>query len=142
MDKRNLIFESIIDNAVRNSINEALNENDEEEGWLGDKVNQGMTAAKSFLGYSKNGYEGNTDGRGDGRTEPIYNFDKRWKAAKSGWKNQNTINQQNEILNAAQTLLKLGFDKNATIGDAMRKARISSGKAKAGITRTARNIYN
>lgn len=140
MDKRNLIIESIIDNAVKRSINEALNENDEEEGWLGDKFNQGMTAAKSFLGYSKNGYEGNTGGRGG--SDPVYNMGKRWNAAKSGWRNQNTLNQQNAILNAAQTLLNSGFNQNTTIGDAMRQARIASGKANAGITRTTRGIYN
>lgn len=137
MDKRQAIYEDIIRNAVRQSINEALEENSEDEGWL----NQVGSGLKGFFGRSNSGYRGNV-GANYSRTDPVYNLNGRFRAAKAGYQNQGVIDKQNELLNAAQTLVNAGFNPNTTIADVMRQAKVARGGANGRFTQAVDRIYN
>ena len=101
------------------------------------KFGQGERAARSFMGQGSDG-TGQDSPYAD---EPTYNWRGRFKAARSGWREQGLQNSNNanlEVLND----LEERFGPNTTIGQAKSRIKMSNGAAKGRITQSARRIYN
>lgn len=132
MNRKQLMYENIIREAVRQSINEAINENDEDEGFF----NRVGSAIKGFAGRSNSGYQGN-----QGDPTPTYNLKSRFNAARAGYREQGNIDAQDDVINAGQTMLNAGFSPDTTIGQAMRRAKVLKGGANGRFTQATQKIY-
>lgn len=131
------LTESDLHNIIEESVKRIILENNEDESWLGDKFRQGSRAAKSFMGQNNNG----SNMANDGETQPTYNFRGRFNAAKTGWKEQGRMNDNNTNMEVLNNLVKK-FGSNATIGQIIKRLNMSNLGAQGRISKSAGNIYN
>lgn len=96
------IIAEAVDN-VLNSQDAPLDENEMEEGWLGDKFNQARSAASSFAGARK-------------PADSNQSLGNRFAAAKKSWQNQGEVNNLQNLLNQLSQFVDNGeIDPNTTL---------------------------
>lgn len=159
MNNENVIRldEETLHQIIIESVYDYLMENEEDEG-LWNQISQG---AKSFFGngYGK-GKETNyrntvadRQQRGEhtanwmNGSTPM-NLKQRWKAAKTGYKEQGRIDGNDKVANAIQTLLSFKnakgqpmFNTNMTLAQVQQKLSTDTSGAKGRVSKANNNIY-
>lgn len=132
------LTESQLHQLIEESVYRVLYENEEDESWVGDKLNQGKQAVKSFFGngYGKDAVykKGTTDDEGNDISGNLKNYrnstrnrqergdwtanrlngttplnlGKRFKALKAGWTEQGNVNNANNVMEMLNNLVNDG----------------------------------
>ena len=130
----------LTESELHNLISECITEAIEDEGFL-NQVGQGV---KSFFGKgygSDNSKAQRATSNQDwgGRT---YNFGQRFKAAKTGYKEQGTIDDLNAIIKPLDDLVKSGkISQDMTVKDILAHSRQLRGGAVGRISAANNKIY-
>lgn len=142
------LTESQLNQLIEESIYQVLYENETDEvTW--NQIKQG---AKSFFGGSDyrtdNSYRNTQDDRMNqgehtanwlNKKTPL-NLKGRIKAAKTGYKNQGNIDNNNTILSALQTCIDKGYG-DLSVKQIMTRLKQSNGRNRAVISKANDNIY-
>lgn len=99
MKTRIRLTESQLNDLIRESVYNVLNEEDMEEGWLNNKFKQGKQALKTAFQNSDE-----------------MSIRDRWNNAKKNWSNQGELNNLNDLIQSISEFVDNGeIDPQATI---------------------------
>ena len=99
MNTRIRLTESQLNDLIRESVYNVLNEEDMEEGWLNNKYKQGKQALKTAFQNSDN-----------------MSIRDRWNNAKKNWSNQGELNNLNDLIQSISEFVDNGeIDPQTTI---------------------------
>ena len=99
MKTRIRLTESQLNDLIRESVYNVLNEEDMEEGWLNNKYKQGKQALKTAFQNSDN-----------------MSIRDRWNNAKKNWSNQGELNNINDLIQSISEFVDNGeIDPQTTI---------------------------
>lgn len=99
MKTRIRLTESQLNDLIRESVYNVLNEEDMEEGWLSNKYKQGKQALKTAFQDSDN-----------------MSIRDRWNNAKKNWSNQGELNNINDLIQSISEFVDNGeIDPQTTI---------------------------